>query len=303
MLSEQIGETLDQHRGDFGKGKGKGKGSSEKGDSDMGKSSGSDKGDKGSDKDDSSSGDPPDDDDEGDTEGDTDMQIFVKTPEGKVITLDVEASDTIATVKTLIKHLEGIPKNQQRLIYHDQQLENDSTLSDYNIQKEDMLQLMLRLRGAGKMIKTRIATKATESTSVDDRCYYEGAWKCAVAIHTATELDLTSEFQKMNTNQLDDLYQYLKHDKTTNKKKSQKLVEFLPEHEILQKAMNKINIAIERLRSLTQDAAENEETNNDNTTRDINATTNTNTTTNNNITRMASSTSRASSSRSRTPGL
>ena len=235
---------------------------------------------------------------------DSDMQVFVETPEGKTITLDVEASHTICTLKAILKNMLGIPKNQQRLIFNDMQLEDGYTISDYNIPDLATLKMLMGIRGGGKMIKTRIATKATESTSVDDRCYYEGAWKCAVAIHTCTEMDLIGEFQKMTTNQLDDLYQYLKHDKTTNKKKSQKLVEFLPEHEILQRAMNKINIAVERLRSLTQNAAENEETNNDNTTRDINTTTNTKTTTNNNsITRMASSTSRDSSSRSRTPGL
>ena len=105
------------------KSKDKGKGSSEKGDKSK-DDKGPDKDDKGTDKDDSSSGDP-DDDDEGDTEGDTDMQIFVKTPEGKTITLDVESSFTIKNIKAIIMNLLTIPTKQQRLLFKNQQLEDD----------------------------------------------------------------------------------------------------------------------------------------------------------------------------------
>ena len=75
------------------------------------------------------------------------MKIYVKTLTGKIITVVVEALDTVEIVKAKIRSRESILSDKFHLLFAGRELVDGRTLSYYNVQKESMLHLVLKLRG------------------------------------------------------------------------------------------------------------------------------------------------------------
>ena len=75
------------------------------------------------------------------------MQIFVKSLTGQCMTFDVDQNESIDLIKAKIQEKQGIPQEQQRLIWAGKDLQIGKTLSDYNIQQDSTLHLVIRVRG------------------------------------------------------------------------------------------------------------------------------------------------------------
>lgn len=97
------------------------------------------------------------------------MQLFVKTLAGKTVSIEVEEGESIEDVKAKIAEKEGIPPEQQRLIFGGQQLQDAKTLDDYDVGDDATLHLVLRLRGGDKMSTMMNAAKGNGYFEADEQ--------------------------------------------------------------------------------------------------------------------------------------
>ena len=172
---------------------------------------------------------PPDDDDDDEPPDDEGMQIFARLPDGNTITMDVETSHTIYTLKAIIKNKEGIPMKHQRLIFNDNQLEDGYTLEDYDIQNESMLILMTNLHGGmprkGNVIKSIVKSKTFDRTVSDDQVKFFTAFTKAEASTRLTSIDFKNLLEGCTIDTLERMHKYMKHDKSKSSTKIEKLCE------------------------------------------------------------------------------
>lgn len=97
------------------------------------------------------------------------MQLFVKTLTGKTVSIEVEEGESIEDVKAKIAEKEGIPPEQQRLIFGGQQLQDAKTLDDYDVGDDATLHLVLRLRGGGLQEVTEDFVKQNLFNTLSDQ--------------------------------------------------------------------------------------------------------------------------------------
>ena len=128
------------------------------------------------------------------------MRIFAKTLTGRTIEIHTAEGWTVGQLKFRIQLVEGIPPDQQRLIFAGTQLQDEETMESYNIRTDSVLHLILRLRGNGDMLSNHIAftvpanrevevdTREPLIVSFDRRCYLQGAQIRCWDEETLTEL-------------------------------------------------------------------------------------------------------------------
>jgi hypothetical protein len=180
------------------------------------------------------------------------MQIFVTLPTGKTITLDVEESDTISTVKALIQNMEGIPRGEQRLIHIDKDLENDKSLMQHDIKDGDRLHLLMTLTGGAKVIKTTVKTKAVSRVTAGDVATFATVHRVSMTIMDTAGLNINNEIGDMTVHQLQGLNEYLtdRQGKTTNTVKARGMYTLFPVFCQMTDVVNKCTVAMQRFQEL-----------------------------------------------------
>ncbi len=176
------------------------------------------------------------------------MRINVKRIDtGKIITLNVDPDYTIDNVKAFIRTLEGIPRNEQRLIFAGKDLADDLTLAECNIEHNDCIDMLIRLRGGGgrALVKQMLMKKKPVLTTAEDRKLFEDCHSLALKAMSTTSVDAKQILASFTKEGLTELKEYLDHSKDVNQIKMKKIISFAPEVKLLQSLSDKLTHAIE----------------------------------------------------------
>ena len=203
------------------------------------------------------------------------IQVFVKYLGEKVITLDVEASDTISNLKKIIKNKEGIPTKHQRLFYMNTQLEDSCTLSYYNITNESMLHLGGRLRGGvkssnpvkldkKKMKMAIMQMELQQMKNILDKATHQDIVKVKDIIQRLTtnpeELHMKNYIEKLDINTIMGIHTFMKENDITHTDRIVKEVcpILIPEYGAVSKLLDECKSAKEAIVKAVEMAFTNE---------------------------------------------
>jgi len=190
------------------------------------------------------------------------FQIFVKPLQGETITMYVRSSDDIHDVKVWFRNMLDPVQRQFHttncyLTYQSKILYNGYKLSDFHIQKDCTIRQTFGLRGGGKrgsnMIKTIVKSKAADKTLPSDSNLFTNVFKHSETANRTTSVNFQSMLKTMPLNELQSLYDYLKHDRSKKEMKIQKVAEWCKEIKELLEVQKKVHTAIDLMTNLITD--------------------------------------------------
>ena len=188
--------------------------------------------------------------------------IFVQLLHGRTITMRVRSSDDVREVEVWFLNLLDPVQRQLHhencyLTFQSKNLYGGYQLSDYHIQKGCTIRQTVRLRGGGKrgsnMIKTVVKSKTADKTLPSDSSLFTNVFIHSEAVTRTTSVNFQSMLKTMSLNDLQSLYEYLKHDRSKKEMKIQKVAEWCKEIKELLEVQKKVHTAIDQMTNLITD--------------------------------------------------
>ena len=190
------------------------------------------------------------------------FQIFVKLLQGRTITMHVRSSDDIHDVEVWFRNsLDPVQRQFHHencyLTFQSKILYDGYQLSDFHIQKDCTIRQSVRLLGGGKrgsnMIKTVVKSKTADKTLPCDSILFTNVFNHSEAVTRTTSVNFQSMLKTMPLNDLQSLYEYLKHDRSKKEMKIQKVAEWCKEIKELLEVQKKVHTAIDLMSNLITD--------------------------------------------------